>query len=245
MINIDRPTQGPTALDRPEIQNYLEALQQYWDAERAGESAPKPTPPGTYRDSDLLKMFETIFHTKCWLTEKKFAAGGDLEVDHFVPKSQAEHLRYQWTNLLPIDATANKIRPKLIPEGGYLDPCDPADDVEKEILYFLMPDQGEIVFEATDPGNAKARNTAALLHRVHNGHDHATIVSTEGLRKLIFKRENEILRTYLRYTQEPEGSFEKRVAQAELRHYFSRKAAFTMLMRCSDTGHRLQHFHQD
>ena len=245
MINIERPDEAPESLKQPDIQAFLDEMQAHLDAVRIGASLAKPTAPVTYRSSDLVKKFESVFHSKCWLTEMKFETGADLEVDHFVPKGENELLRYNWANLFPVDSKTNKIRPKSTPTGGYLDPCNSNDDVEKEIAYLLLAGESAIRFEASDPTNLKALNTARLLDRVHNGHDPVTKESTEGLRRLIFKREREILETFLKYFQATDHSQEKRLLGATLKYFFSREAAFTMLLRNSDTGIRLQEFHQD
>jgi hypothetical protein len=137
---------------------------------------------------------------------------------------------------------ANKLRPKSAPEGGYLNPC--IDDVESEIEYLFVPIAELIRFEARNEANDKAMNTARLLMHLHNGSNEKTQRTTRGLRKAIHKQYLEIAELLAKYSQ-PRDEFEKRESEAMLRKYFSRASGFTMLMRNSPIGHRLQHFHQD
>jgi hypothetical protein len=242
MINLNRPTNAPRSLERPEIQRYLKALQEY----REGVIDAEPTKPGSYRHCDLLNAFRDSFFSKCWLTERRFEDAAELEVDHFVPQAEAPERIYDWTNLLPIDPKTNRIRPKKMPRGGYLDPCDPKDDVETEIQYILLPDGQTIRFAAVDSSNQKACNSVELLDLVHNGRkgDVDSHRSTLGLRECIRRRREEISLLAVKYlkTSDP---LEKTRTEFQLRHYFSKQAEFTMLMRHSEIGQLLREFHQD
>jgi hypothetical protein len=247
MIRINRNPNPPTSLLRPEIIQYLHDLQAYkslLEDFQNGHSEAEPiapTKPGSYRSMDLLDAFEDQFFAKCYLTEEKFDDGAELEVDHFVTQNEADHLRYDWHNLFPISPLANKMRPKSTPFGGYLNPC--SDDVEAEIVYLFVPLAEIFSFEARNPSNSKAVNTAKLLDHLHNG-DQITRRSVLGLQKAITKKCLEIGEIFAAYSN-PRDDQEKGEAAAKLRKYFSRTSAFTMLMRNSPTGQRLKEFHQD
>jgi hypothetical protein len=248
MIRIHRSLLAPTSLSTPEIQAYLSDLQDYLAAIEAsggidGETTLKcPKPPAAYRKSDLLDKFETDFMCKCYLTEEKFSNGAALEVDHFIPKGEAPHLLYDWENLFPIASLANRMRPKRIPPGGYLNPCDVAHDVENAILYIFDPSEDHIGFEASDRENLAAVNTAELLDRLHNGKGE-TERSTRELRAAIRKQYLKITDHFAAH-ERPVNDQERRIAGNLLKKYFSRSAAFTMLMRNSPIGQRLQEFHE-
>jgi hypothetical protein len=250
MIRINRNPTPPTSLQRPEIAQYLRELQAYKIAIEQFECGEiqtepiAPRKPGSYRSFDLLDAFEEQFFSKCYLTEAKFEDGAELEADHFITQSENDAMLYDWHNLFPISPLANKLRPKTTPPGGYLNPCIEEDDVESEILYRFVPALDIFEFEAKDDLNAKAINTAKLLHKLHNGDNETTRRSTAGLRKAVKKLHQAITEEYVIFMN-PHDEAEKRDAAAKLRKYFSRTAAFTMLMRNCPSGRRLKAFHQD
>lgn len=247
MINLRRNAEPPMDLQRPEIAQYLQDLSAYKtsiELHESGELETVPFPPakpGSYRTSDLLDAFEDQFFSKCYLTEQQFRDGAELEVDHFIPRSENETLLYDWQNLFPISPLANRMRPKKTPEGGYLNPC--TDDVESEIRHLFVPLLDIFSFEARNPSNSAARNTASLLQHLHNG-SAKTQRSVRGLQKAIKDRYVEIGELYVIYCN-PVNEDEYWQAAAKLRKFFSRESAFTMLMRNSPIGQRLREFHQD
>src|SRR5687768_5515617 len=111
MINLVRPEAVPSSLRDPRIQEYLDKLAEYKD----NPSLPKPEPPVNYRSSDILKAFNESFHSKCYLTEQKFVNSWWMDVDHFIPKAEKPELRYEWTNLFPVEHHANVMRPRKTP----------------------------------------------------------------------------------------------------------------------------------
>ena len=130
-----------------------------------------PTPPSlaaqkSYRSADIIEALHQVFKGKCYLTEKVFDSPNEMEVDHFIPQNERPDLIFAWENLYPIDNKANKQRLKKTPEGGYLDPCNPADDVEQEIVY-IIEFGGSVLFKARNAANQKATNTASLLNHLH------------------------------------------------------------------------------
>jgi len=226
MINAQRPAQIPTYLLSSEIKAYIdEAILHMTNP----EINPKPTKPVPYRNSDLLEAFDAIFHSKCYLTELKSENSWEMEIEHFLPQSERPDLVYDWNNLFPADGNANRMKPKSTPAGGYLNPCDPADDVESEIFYTLSAYGEDPSFEPQDPNNIKSVNTCNLLRRLHHGHNHDTNRKTDGLRHAIHKKYILILQTMLRW-KDPDPQ-KKAQAARELRELLSRKSSFTMLCR--------------
>lgn len=247
MINLRRNAEAPQDLQRPEIARYLSELSAYKSSielHETGELESEPIPPskpGSYRTSDLLDAFEDQFFSKCYLTEQHFEDGAELEVDHFIPQSENDTLVYEWSNLFPISPLANRMRRKTTPSGGYLNPC--IDNVEREINYVCLPLLDIFEFEASDPSNQAAANTAALLRHLHNGGP-KTMRSVRGLQKAIKDRHSEIGELYIAYCN-PTSENESREAAAKLKKLFSRESAFTMILRNSPNGRRLQEFHLD
>ena len=177
MINVTRSSLAPDSLNDPKIQEYLDQLDVYKQDQQlpsAQRTLVKPECSKSYRNADLFDLFEAGFFNKCCLTEKLFMTPWSMDIEHFWPRNEKPELTYAWSNLYPADHDANMHKPNQTPAGDYLDPCDPADDVEKDIRYAINIEGRSVYFEAVDPANVKAVNTAQLLERIHNGHTHDT-----------------------------------------------------------------------
>ncbi|SFF03855.1 hypothetical protein [Nitrosomonas sp. Nm166] len=226
MINIRRHCAVPASLTSQEIKDYINQVLAYLN----GEQPTEPEKPGTYRTSDLLEAFDECFFSKCYLTEEKFENSWAMDIDHFLPQKDRPDLIYDWNNLFPAGHYANMTKPRKYPPGGYLNPCDPTDDVEKEILYTLLP-LDKPNFSAKDINNIKAVNTARLLDIVHNGSNNNGYQATATLRHFIHKKENELLNTIIEWKDLPENSDDKHHVEVKLKRMLSRKSSFTMLCR--------------
>ncbi|MDR1268432.1 MAG: hypothetical protein LBK82_02800 [Planctomycetaceae bacterium] len=55
MINIKRTQTIPASLDKPEIKQYIQKLVEYSDDP---QNEQEPQKPCSYRDSDILKLFD-------------------------------------------------------------------------------------------------------------------------------------------------------------------------------------------
>ncbi len=228
MININRGVEAPLSLQTDEIQRYIdEAVAHVNDP----DNHQKPNKPQAYRNADLLAAFDRDFYGKCYLTEMKYANSWAMDVEHFIPQSERADLVYEWSNLLPADHLANMMKPRRTPVGGYLDPSEPADDVEVAINYALSPFGEEPYFEAADANDQKAVNSCVLLDRLHNGHDNNSTKATSDLRHAIRKKHTMILSKIIDWRTHADGSQEKFQAKKELKDLLSRKASFTMLCR--------------
>jgi hypothetical protein len=229
MINIVRPAQSPASLQTQAVRDYLDAIADW----QQDPTLPKPDPTPSYRNSDLIEAFDDCFFAKCYLTEKKFVSSYEMDVEHFLPKDAYPELRFEWANLYPADHDANMTKPRRLPEGGMLDPCNPHDDVEKGLFYWLDYRGEACHFEAIDATNIKAVNTAQLLNRIHNGHDNTSKKKTGGLRKALFDRRDEVYKAIMKWQNAKlTGNQDEERRQAiTLKRLLSRKSAFTMLMR--------------
>lgn len=234
MINITRGTRPPS-LDRTEIQQYLEQLADYnLLDEEAKKNASKPD-AGAYRNSDVLEGFDRDFHSKCYLTEQKYANSWAMDIEHFRSKAfgQYPELKYDWDNLYPCSHDANLLKPKKDPVDGYLDPCDPNDDVEKDIIYTLGLG-GVAFFDPLDDSNIKARNTAYLLDKVHNGLAFDSKQKTAEIRLLIAKKAEDVKEAIMGWLHVKGNMDEEIRASRKIKNLLSRKSDFTMLLRSLD-----------
>lgn len=235
MISLQRPP-VPASLDTPEMRQYISDCAAY-AAAVANASDPDavlcPTKPGSYRNSDVLRAFDTHFFSKCYLTEQWHGSSWEMDVDHFVPVNQDTTLKYDWNNLFPAAHKANMMRPRQWPAGGLLDPC--RDTIETRLLATIGINGTKPQFEAADVADQSARNTADLLNLLHNGKsgDEASSQNTRHLRVTIAEQYDRVLHAILRFQQAERVNNSQQLANArrELRGLLSRQAAFTQLMR--------------
>lgn len=230
MINIERPIQAPASLQSPKVREYLERLARH---QQDPEQNPKPDKPSEYRNSGLLEIFDTHFFCKCYLTEQRFGSAWAMDVEHFIPFGERPELVFEWTNLYPADHTANMMKPRRTPEGGYLDPCNPDEDVETEIEYALIGYGTEPRFGPKDSNSPKAANTTTLLHLLHNGkkNDVESASRTKHLRTLIKTKHDEVMEALAMWLHRRTDDVRKLEAEEKLKLLLSRRASFTMLLR--------------
>lgn len=166
---------------------------------------------------------------------KKFVSSYEMDIEHFRSKNFISHpqLRYEWTNLYPADHDANMMKPRTTPTGGYLDPCNPNEDVENDLVYWLNFGGGACHFLSKDNNNLKAVNTAQLLDRIHNGYDTISKLKTGGLRKALFDKREEVIKAILAWLHaKSSGNKEVELRQEMLlKRLLSRKSSYTMLIR--------------
>ncbi len=234
MINLIRDTKTPESLKNPLIQKYLLELNEF----NVGKISEKPLQPFNYRTSDLLTTFDNSFHSKCYLTEKKYANAWAMDIEHFISKSEDEMKIFEWTNLLPCDHDANMVKGKS-PIGGYLDPC--VDNPEQELIQTILL-AGKSDFRPFNIENIKAVNTSKLLNKIHNGllGDNASEKKAENLQLLIQEKHDKIKDLILDWLDACKRGDKQREIQKEtgLKLELSRKNSFTMLMRSSYTVKR-------
>lgn len=229
MIELTRPP-VPASLATLEMQQYVTECAAY-AANPA--TTPVPTKPGSYRNSDILQAFDEYFFSKCYLTEQWHGSSYEMDIDHFVPVNQNAALKYEWSNLFPAAHKANMMRPRQWPAGGLLDPC--RDNIAGRLLATIGMLGQDPLFEATDPNDQAARNTADLLNLLHNGRpgDEGSRLNTEHLRVTIAAQYDRVLHAILRFQQaEKLGNLQQLAnARRTLRGLLSRQSPFTQLMR--------------
>ena len=231
MINITRGKR-PDSLENLNIKSYLDEVALFNslnDNDRKNTS--KPESNISYRNSDVLEAFDRDFYSKCYLTEQKYQTAYSMDIEHFKSKAfgQFPELKYEWTNLYPCSHDANMSKPRIEPTGGYLDPCNPNDDVEKEIVYSLEMG-GVASFDILNENNLKAANTCKLLDKIHNGRDDYSKKKTAELRFLINKKEREVIDLIMEWLYEKNNEDKIRVGR-KIKNILSRKSDFTMLLR--------------
>jgi len=215
MINITRKPEKIDSLETEEIKVYTDKAVAFFK-DPMNKQRPKMHAP--YRNPDLFKAFDNCFYSKCYLTEQKFLNSRKMDVDHFIPLNERPDLAYTWSNLFPSEHLANMMKPKKTPDGGYLDPTNPEDNVEEDILYSLSIYGENPVFEAKDPDCIKSKNTVKLLDRLHNGYDGESSENTKSLRGVIQKKYIEILKKIIAYNnaQNSQEKFQKHRELKEL-----------------------------
>ncbi len=235
MISLMRPPE-PASLSTPEMRQYLADCAQYESNCAAApdpKTVPRPSKPGNYRSSDVLRAFDTHFFSKCYLTEQWHGNSHEMDVDHFMPVNQDAALKYDWNNLFPAAHKANMMRPRLWPVGGLLDPC--RDDVSSRLLATIGINGTKPQFEAANSTDQAARNTADLLNLLHNGKsgDEESRQNTRHLRVTIAEQYDRILHAIIRFQRAEKAGSPQQLANArrELRGLLSRQSAFTQLMR--------------
>ena len=177
-----------------------------------------------YRNDDVLDALYTLFLEKCYLTEEQFRFRNEIQIDHFIPHQNQSELRFGWSNLYPASPRANLLKSNANPDGGYLDPCHPADDVETAIIYSVEVG-GAVLLQPRDAANVKAVNTAALLTKIHH-----------ELGEAIRLKHHAVVYAVARWrtTQQDPDRQKQAEAELELKALLSRRSSFTMLMRSID-----------
>ncbi len=236
MINVVRSQQAPQSLNNAGIKRYLDELETYKDDLQLPveqRTLAKPKCHESYRNADLFEAFDDCFLKKCYLTEEAFFTSWSMDVEHFQPQNEHPQLKYVWSNLYPASHDANMMKPRNTPSGGYLDPCEPSDDVENNLLYFFDYENDAVHIDVVDSSNLKAVNTAKLLQKLYNGDTQETRRKTAELRNAIHKRFVRILELIIEWRKAREVSDVQAKFEAErkLKAFLSRKASFTMLMR--------------
>jgi hypothetical protein len=224
MINIIREAEVPKSLNNPLIKAYLDALADY----DPSSETKAPERPVDYRTADVLDAFDRCFYSKCYLTEEKYVNSYAMDIEHFIPKAKQPELTYEWTNLLPASPTANQIKPRINPNGGYLDPSNPNHDVEKRLVHVFEPLDTTIGFSALCSNDLAAVNTANLLDAVHNGHDSNSTKRTAQLRHAIKKRYDEIVVCIVHWNGYKASGNQIDATKQEvlIRKFLSRKSSF-------------------
>ena len=186
----------------------------------------QPAPPSlaigkSHRSPDVIDALYQVFKGKCYLTEKVFDSPNEMEIDHFATQTERPDLIYEWTNLNALDQKANKKRPKTTPVGCYLDPCNPSDDVEREIIY-VVEFGGNTLFKPRNPANQKAVNTAALLNHIY-----------KDLKPAVKDKHHEIVNAVAEWHNAQKMNDEREELEKELllKKHLSRDSHYTMLMR--------------
>ena len=194
----------------------------------------KPNIGNNWRNKDTMEALGILFTNKCYICERKEPSPYSLTVDHFIPQNEDKNLIYEWTNLYLCCSDCNGGRQKTTPKGGYLDPCNPNDDVENEIFYELRPydfDKPVFIHSNTNP-SSRVLNTINQLKRCHYG-SKITRIKYESFRNVIARRANKLITLILesKNAKDKNNNIEEAVKNAEIESFLSNDAPFSMLMR--------------
>jgi len=187
-----------------------------------------------WRNEETLKALGIVFRNKCYICEKKESSPEQFEVDHFITQNEDDSLKYEWSNLYLCCSDCNGSRKKKTPIGGYLDPCDPNDDVETEIVYHLPAyEYNQPVFAASSQNPSdKVKNTIAQLNKCHYG-SRKTKMKFESFRKTIAKHVTKLLALIIekRNAVDNKNPIEIASKETQIQQMLAENAPFTMLMR--------------
>jgi hypothetical protein len=95
---------------------------------------------------------------------------------------------------------------------------------------------GKVSFDAYDKDNIKAKNTAQLLDKVHNGVDLNSIKKTKELRLQIAKKTNALIKLIMAWQNAGLKNNQEEIVRIsrQIKSLLSRKSDFTMLLRSLD-----------
>lgn len=171
-----------------------------------------PAPPSlatkkNYGGDDVLKSLKDCFHSKCYLCETKEPL--DINIEHFIPHGNDEHLKFEWTNLYLACSRCNNI--KLARKEPLLDCCNADFDISDliKILPPISPFAGNMILEplSNDPFTL---NTAALLNDIYNNENTVNKQMTATfLRKRIYFETGKVSKYMRDYLEEETSEEEK------------------------------------
>lgn len=203
---------------------------------RRSPTAPASLATGTdWRAPDVLRQLHADFYGKCYLTEAPVAEAG-FEVDHRHPRTVGG-APLDWGNLYPAEKGANGRRKKSWPVGGLLQP-DGRDDVEGRLEQEIVAEPTDILclFQAKDPSDVAAVNTAQELYDLHHddqdadGPNKARDLRRAIQHQLLFVLQKAQVVLDLRHTRAPDDA-ERRKEEQIFQRLVSRRSPYTMLVR--------------
>jgi len=189
--------------------------------------------PNIEKDHKTPEVYEAlgiVFYKKCYLCETQELEAENFDIEHFNPHIGNDDLLKLWINLYLACHLCNQYKSLLT---NILDPCNPAENVEKLIIHELAPFEYTPKFYPSNPRNEKIVNTCKLLDKIHNGSDEKSIKKTAKLRRAIQLRANELIAAILNFhrnTEENEA-IERYKAYEKIKQICSRRSPYTMLMR--------------
>lgn len=111
MIKIQKPAAPRVLVDNKAIwtQNLLDAINAHGEYSKIPESEKKQLLI-YYRHRDIQEALSASSHRKCAFCECKPGESGNIEVEHFEPKSLYPDLAFEWDNLLPSCRKCNEAK---------------------------------------------------------------------------------------------------------------------------------------
>lgn len=210
------------------------------NVDRCAVSEPKIE--NNYRTIEIMNALSIIFKNKCYLCEIKDTSPGVFDVEHFETQKEAKEKRTSWTNLYLACHICNGIKPRITPKHGYLDVCNPNEDVENLIGYDFEPLEYDKPIFTTIDESQKTINTVNLLQKLHYGHDPNTRLRTASLRDSIKNQAKKVIRAIYELDQSRNNTDQESIEKRNLQILFSRNSPFTMLMRSFGNEYNLTDF---
>ncbi|MEZ4435788.1 MAG: hypothetical protein R3F65_25610 [bacterium] len=224
------------------------------EAKRRAEPPPSLARTQAYDGDDVKDALEGDFHGKCYLCEGH--VGGTFNIEHLRPKAEKTgfpELRRTWTNLFPAHGQqCNNRRAQWIgkghatvdgravnwPVGGMLDCAAPDMQIERRLSQwgrFRAVNGPQIFFQAIDPNDTEATNTAHELTRIHGDTEDDPERHGRTIRGCIHARYTEIqeeLTPLIRdYYGKGAGHLDTREKAAELRRMLAPDQPYAGVLR--------------
>lgn len=154
MIHINKDTKPPKVLEE-NAEKWTKELLDNIDKYSAYEKIPLEIKNSMwihYRDKEIKTILFGSSYGKCAFCEAKPAESGNIEVEHFMPKSLYPDKTFEWNNLLPVCRKCNNSKSNHdTGKEAIVNPCEV--DPEKIFTYNFLNiepiDRDDVVAERT------------------------------------------------------------------------------------------------
>jgi hypothetical protein len=191
-------------------------------------SYPAPTSldkKSDYKGEDVIKALQECFYSKCYLCETKNPH--DINVEHFIPYSEDNSLKFKWENLYFACSRCNNI--KLARKDELIDCCNADTDLSKliKILPPISPYAESMIVEPLN-SDKKTINTAKLLNEIYNS-DNTPNKEVTGafLRNKMFAVIKKVINHMTKYLEEDILEEEKEVILKRIKKLTENEASYS------------------
>ncbi len=187
---------------------------------------------GRYDCDDVLERLREDFKNKCYICEEKGI--NPTNTEHFIPKKDNIHLKFDWNNLFLSCVHCNGI--KLAKFDDILNCTVEAHQVDTKIKYLINPlpkeNEPKIIILALED-EIKVHNTILLLNAVYNGHNTTTRqgLDADNLRDKLLKEVKKFQNFLLKYNENNPNLQEKDKLKTKIIREIQNSAAFCAFKR--------------
>lgn len=121
----------------------------------------------SFAKKTLREALSPLTHGKCAYCESTLGVTTGLEIEHYVAKSVALDLAFEWTNLLPACHECNTAKGEFDHRNAVLKP----DDEDPELHFWINMATGELEANPTldEPSRRRAEETIRVLNLQRGG----------------------------------------------------------------------------